>query len=262
VTSDITQQVSQKASLPWKPNELTSWFEVITKGALTLAGLAYCIGLIVVNLHLQKYGYSSLSLFKVSYILAGLWCLLPLGFGLTLILLARQKPAGKKHSVKELAILLLLTASFLMAFIGIAMSFGFTQRWSHLWPMLMGAGTAFIWQEQFNTSGISSRTVYRLILTAMYITTFSTVVYPDIPAEFAGGRPQEIQILVAAPIRALICSAGIPLDSLGQSGPIGFLNESDAAYLLLIPIDSSSQAVSLRKELVSMVRYLPPARKQ
>src|SRR5436190_6454248 len=59
-----------------KPS-LKETLEIASKSLIGLAGLCYVLGLMVVTLHLRRYGLNSLSLSQLHYVTAGVWVLLP-----------------------------------------------------------------------------------------------------------------------------------------------------------------------------------------
>jgi hypothetical protein len=64
-----------------KPS-LKETLEIASKSLIGLAGLCYVLGLIVVAMHLRRYGLNSLSLSQLHYITAGVWVILPVLLGL------------------------------------------------------------------------------------------------------------------------------------------------------------------------------------
>jgi len=64
------------AAASYKPS-LKETLEIASKTLIGLAGLCYVLGLLVVILHLRKYGLNSLSLSQLHYVTAGVWVMLP-----------------------------------------------------------------------------------------------------------------------------------------------------------------------------------------
>ena len=58
--------------------------EVIGKLTLGYLAVAYVLGLLVINVYLNKFNVTSFSLFRLSYIAAGIWASLPILLALTL----------------------------------------------------------------------------------------------------------------------------------------------------------------------------------
>jgi hypothetical protein len=59
--------------------------EMFSKIFLGLAVACFVCGVIVVNLYLREFGFASFSLFRVSYITAGVWTFSPIGFAALLV---------------------------------------------------------------------------------------------------------------------------------------------------------------------------------
>ena len=58
---------------------MKSVIEVFEKAPVIIAGICYITGLLVVSIYLNQFGVSSpISPFRVSYLLAGLWALIPI----------------------------------------------------------------------------------------------------------------------------------------------------------------------------------------
>lgn len=58
--------------------DLKAYLETAGKLAASLGAVCYLTGLFVININLSQYGYFSLSLLNVRYILAGVWAFIPL----------------------------------------------------------------------------------------------------------------------------------------------------------------------------------------
>ncbi len=56
---------------------LKETLEIASKSLIGLTGLCYVMGLLVVTLHLRRYGLNSLSLSQLHYVTAGVWVMLP-----------------------------------------------------------------------------------------------------------------------------------------------------------------------------------------
>jgi hypothetical protein len=69
----------EKPALEEKPTlaKTKDLIEVIGKFTIGIVALCYALGLLVVNLYLSRYGVYSLSLFRLNYIMAGIWVLSP-----------------------------------------------------------------------------------------------------------------------------------------------------------------------------------------
>jgi hypothetical protein len=79
----ITQ--SSPPSLLSYVEKMKNLIELVGKLSIGFVALSYVIGLLVVNIHLNKYGAYSLGIFRLNYISAGMWTLFPVLFPLLLL---------------------------------------------------------------------------------------------------------------------------------------------------------------------------------
>src|SRR5579859_869736 len=70
---------------------ISGLFELGAKAISLSIALTYLIGFFVVAWHLSKYGVSSLSLFHLQYLVAGLWVVLPPAF-VAFLMLTKELP--------------------------------------------------------------------------------------------------------------------------------------------------------------------------
>jgi len=66
--------------------EIASTFEAVTKVSITITAIVYVLGLFVVNIFLNRYGFRNFGLLQLHYIAAGLWLLVPIVLILLLVL--------------------------------------------------------------------------------------------------------------------------------------------------------------------------------
>src|SRR5207253_3041233 len=88
-------------------HSLKDILELASKAVVGFAGLCYILGLIVVTIHLRRYGLNSLTLSQLHYVTAGVWVLLPIVasalfviFGMFVIKSQEERWAGKSKSQK------------------------------------------------------------------------------------------------------------------------------------------------------------------
>lgn len=248
--------------------------ELVGKASLGLLASCYAMGLVVINIHLNNYGVFSLSLLRVSYIIAGLWATVPILFGLGLIysviglvlaldadnadsvlvymfslpraLTESQDALGTKFQGWSMAGSLFLVGGFL-GFIFWQLGIGFQWKW--LLTLLTGSLVAlFILPIHYNFALPRTKTVAELVnrafgavttgfLLVIHIVVFANHVYPSLPSHIGGGQPKTVQLIVENEpnTKKLIEDLGVALQ--GQSGrteDIQLLFVTDEVFIILI----------------------------
>jgi len=257
--------------------------ELIGKGLVFLVGVCYIVGLVIVNLHLNKYGFYSFSLLQINYILAGIWALVPVVAALLIGSAVFDKIAETSESTKQLPkkyrILnwLLLVLSPLYMLIGtIPLYLGGGQfEWAWIYvPTLGGLITFYLvakiysmvivrrYDKELGTRRSNRytfgevRTIFiTLIFFIAYMFVFARTLYREIPSSLGGGRPNLIQVTVKPEDKAYIESIGVGFSDIPyKTNPIELLLSTDRDYILLP--DPKGNAVSVPHDLIKSVIYI------
>lgn len=256
-----------------------------------IGAAAYVLGIIVVNLHLGRYGYHSLGLLEAAFVAAGLWALAPIVMALTLVmsilfmfteakLFARaeasklatpenpQPPPTPLSFWDKISTLLMGVIAWL-AFAGFLI-YLLDVRWTWWWLAAMGLGClsvggillvpAMIGRPSVrgDTLGLASLLAVYCMLLPFYLILFARHVYHTIPPDLGGGGGQQV-VLVAKDEKAqtLLIAVGIRFDKEFRSLPQTLLLATDND-LLLSP--DASPVVRIDSELIAAVVYLRKTR--
>jgi hypothetical protein len=86
----------------------------------------------------------------------------------------------------------------------------------------------------------------------LYSVLFMLYVYPTIPEQFGGGRPQRVSVLFASDASQDPGEIGLPLEPQKQrlSVPLELVHETDSLYVIRLP---NNQIMRIDKDLVSVV---------
>lgn len=213
--------------------------ELASKAIITLVGLCYAIGLVVRNIHLSRYGYYTVGLLELNYIMAGVWALLPMFLGVLLLNLLsflffiddEAKPhlrRGKKAKLTgydifvNVFVSVLLAAGFLLVshrYLALPLS------WGLVGTTLLGilalyflAATAYfsVSPSGFNFSTRLLFATCGIILLGLYLSLFARRHYNDIPSGVGGGRPELVRLVPAEEAKPYLVTLGLRLDGTGN----------------------------------------------
>lgn len=260
--------------------------EFVSKMVLGLIGLSYALGLLVMNLHLYKYGVYSLNLLRLNYVIAGFWALVPvifwsvITFKVTWILLYYSKrfcayyrfppptsgpltPDDKKMiRIEALHVFLAVVATVLI----VKLTVGFRLSW--LQPIAL-AGLLSWLLVHFSLLSI---TVYRatlprvymrilsvsllLLTTITYVLAFALTMYGSINSSLGGGAPKEVIIIFTDDVetKKLLDITGFsffPNSTQTATARILFVTEEE--YILLP--DNKDISLSVPRSSVKAVFY-------
>lgn len=200
--------------------------EFIGKLMLGLAGLSYTLGLIIMNLHLYKYGVYSLNLLRLNYVIAGFWSLVPVIVWLLIavkvswLLLYYNKKFCAFYNLPTLNGSLtrddkkLIRAELLLVFIVVVavilivyFTIGFQLNWLNpivVAGLLSGSIVHLSLTAMTFSRALLSRVYLRVssfilvsLATITYIVAFALAMYGSIPSHLGGGAPKEIIIVFA-----------------------------------------------------------------
>lgn len=215
--------------------ELARAFELVSKVALTMLGLAYALGLVIVNLYLRRFGFFSAGLLRVEYVMAGLLWLALFGVGYLFEVLVRRGATAAKYFwaskrrtkavVRALAGTLVPFVAFL--FILTKIFVDFSARSGRDWQAVLfvfvtpsvflnfGTFLKAGWQQyrQAEADPTVDISVFMIAVQGATLLTFLTyyaqVAYPRIHPSYGGGAPSQVRIIPSGATADLLKKATI-----------------------------------------------------
>jgi hypothetical protein len=265
---------------------LKTTLETAGKFLVGIAGLCYVTGLMVVTLHLSRYGLNSLMLSQLHYVMAGIWALLPIVLAMFLTIAAinsafeeierTEDPLDK--TARRLAKLFskrnrriassVLGSLFAMCF-GLWALLGYAGKtigWSWLVVLPAGAIVAFMlvgvgyglskprsFKDVKSFALSMTVTFFSLLLFFGYLILFTRLSYQDIPWSTGGGGSSQVEFVVAAEVKPQLESVGIRFsDGQNRTESLKLLLATDKEYIV---INLDGKAVSVPADSVKSVLY-------
>jgi len=247
---------------------ISKHIELITKIVIGATASCYAIGILIVNLYFGKYSFYSLSLFRLSYAIAGFWSLATLAFFYissyvfvkeSMIFLKSQKKIIGKVVALFVALIVvsvfLSIGYFMTNILGISLN-----QWWFLFP-LVGSLGIFIMSENVRKlftmvsekkadSDITLNILFGVFLLIAFLVGFSRNLYETIPANLGGGHPQPIKIIVQNEIGIQLQESGIPFQ-------FTIKDSSKIHQSLTMASDTLSLILSTDQELVFFSKKYP-----
>ena len=266
------------------PNSFVALFEPYTKLIFGISAICYASGILVVNIFLGKYGFYSLSLFRITYVLAGFWSIITLSyvsfvinllFGLIFQLFKKDIFLRKRlRFIFEIIIVIIFSFSipeiiaqrldiiFNLAWLGIPIwgAFGILS-FSENFKLF-----TFNWESTIGNPDSIFKTLWSITYIVMYIVALSTSIYETIPSRLGGGRPQPIQIGITKKIQPIFAYQKMPLTNLTKDSTM--LNDAsfitDTIHLLLLSDkelifgmkNNEKQAFSVNRDDIKFIKYV------
>lgn len=226
--------------------------ENISQTFLSLSATSYVLGIVIVNLYYGKYGFSSLSLFKVNYIIAGVWSLIVLAFFLFIIYTSlsyykqsvntQTKPL-KRAGIIIFSIIEIIIFGSIGYYIAIILGFSMSIKWAWI-PITGIIGLyitfdnirVFINQMWKKDSDYTTNMLTGVLILTTYFVLFSHYLYETIPITLGGGKPQLVILSVQTNIKEQLYEDGFPLLTIYKDSSetnVSITNVSDTLLLLL-----------------------------
>lgn len=272
-------------------SQLKDAAELIGKFIVGLLGVSYIAGLLVVNIYLNRYGTFSVNLFRINYLSAGIWALLPVLAllavlislcGASLLVISHFKPNRVAPRAKEdwfglalLAVVLIFcTVSFFLFALELVVA-GMT--WEPRWIRLIApssitaayfiiAYALLVLKKQKTLARNHAVASFALTLIGViflflsYLVEFSINAYGLIPSHLGGGRPTVVRLLldVEPDTKYALSSYGIVFQkdsSQTENVHLIFLTEEEC--ILLIHRNGIYQSLNIRRDMVQAVYRAP-----
>lgn len=284
-----------KENIPASLNTYHPLVESFSKFAFILVGLCYGIGMIIVNMNLSQYGFYSLNLFRVNYILAGIWAFITLLWCYGLIFVIEKMIEKQfKPKITLLKIIPFVFSVSIYAWTIYYLAISFKINVSEIgWlngctTLFYGTLTVLVWsltveaflkkrtkvlsdsgnpfQYQLDKYKFAISLVYRSVLIFVFLFNFGKYIYGHIPIEVGGGQPKQIVIIPKPNATNYLMLSGIEFQMLSLSSdsssqkiayskPQKLLLANEKEYIILVSKDSLSYAASIDINLVEMILY-------
>lgn len=272
----MTEPAVCEAAKPIYEN-LTSWrdaIETTTKGLVVFVGLAYVIGLFVLNMHVRRYGMHYLGFLQIEYVMAGILWLFLTAVMFSWVLLNKKllkdawsividkawKDKGWKarasgmlaltiYAPFQLAVSLSIPAWILFIVSGGTVDFYSWEMIKILLYLLSGCIGIFnivsearkIFKKDGSSTGRSRAdnflfTFFYVALFFSGISRYSTNAFPKLASVFGGGSGQKLQFIIKKDNVDTISTLGWSVDQGSRLiGPFGVILESPDSFLLSMP---------------------------
>ncbi len=263
--------------------------EAASRIVVGLIGLAYVIGLLILNLHVRKYGIYYLNFLQIEYVMVGmLWaCLVGSMYCLLIAIFGRARQIYKTRERKAIfenivyLLLTLLVAYTCLVFVLNVLTEAETVRYSGYWKILgvlflsaigvFNVGSKVI---ELRTHLLSERAqrdkhskfaqffdiFYMTVLLVVILGIYSNSVFPKISATFGGGKPQKAQFLIKTDRMETVKTMGLELQGdTPRVGPLEVVFEASDFFLIIPPqgfTNDKIKAIRLNKDLIDAAFYL------
>ncbi len=213
------QPVAKAEQLDVTPAKFKDLVEVLGKAVLYIGAFCYAVGILVESLYLGSFGVYHVSLFRFTYVFAGLWALLLFAmpvFPISTFLAQWELNKSVKHGPTYLLVFLWLIVAilgvggfiievFLMGLSGIEINSMLNLTALSAISIILGLITYSSFHKDkkkehykvlfhFNfLTGLLS-----LVSFLIFLGLFSTHIFPQISARLGGGKPLTVQLLLEA----------------------------------------------------------------
>lgn len=276
---------------PPAPSNVSNWeniknvVEVIGKVSLGFLAFSYVVGLIVVNIYLSKFGVYSLSIFRVNYISAGIWLIIPVfltlfyAFSIFSLLLWSSKKWRDRISDNYLvpvtftdnrkglvfgALILLPTLGIIFVWqpvYSLSQNIGFLNAFLTLvYVLIVTFFSILAISYSMERSDFLARLIRCSIIMvvwgcyfALYINLFAHNIYGKIPSYLGGGSPKKAQLILdeEAKIKNQLESLGVVFGDNFITTNVQILSATDSEYILVIESKDVEGRVQLKGLTIS-----------
>lgn len=280
---NIDEEVTVRA--PVEAPSFARTKDIVDLGGKIIIGvlaLCYVLGLLVVNLHLSRYGIYSLSLFRINYVIAGIWVLMPIILilvllGSTYILIRiiphakdsapklyefgprNQGPEGKRQSQRLMTfiavgiLLILFLASLALAVGSIRTLIKDFGQWKEIvgttYVICFALFTFFAISAKATATGKSLILSFAFfvvsILLLVHTIIFAKAFFPHIPSYLGGGSTKTVQLLLKLEDKdkQFFQSSGVEFnENSNQTKDLQLLFANENEYIFLVKSDEFPDA--------------------
>lgn len=250
--------------------------EQIFKIATALVALTYVFGVVVLNIHLGRYGYHSLGLLQLDYVAAGFWSLAPITMAGLLVFIVFyvfaesylfMEKDNSKHTdwsdkIKNILVALILWGLIVFLIFWL-LGVNLTWHWlvAGIIGFFVGAGLVFLPimiaedTEEKHRILAGVMLIWCIVVLPFYLIHFGRFVYQTIPDVWGGGRGTEV-VLIAKDdgSRVLIESVGVQFVDARKSVPVRLIWATEKE-IVIVPAQQQLGGVKLDNSLVIAVVY-------
>jgi hypothetical protein len=251
--------MSDKSLINWRA--LKEALEVSGKTLIGFVGLCYVLGILVVTVHLRRYGLNSLSFSQLHYVTAGAWALVPIALVSGVIAAVASIVKLSDYVSSTIG----WTLGIVLSIAGyIASSFGVIGGWVN-WIFVPFVGVLALsivaWLAYKLAEGGASKSEFpkivgavllAVLLSLLYISLFAQRTYENIPWTTGGGGASQVQMIIATDAKPYLESMGIKFSNQNQTESLKLLLNTDKDYVV---INANGKAVSIPFETVKSVLY-------
>src|SRR5262245_56150992 len=246
------------------------FLEIVAKVAVGLSVACYLIGFIVVNTHLNRFGYYSVSLVSAQYLTAGIWALAPLMLGWFFVLFTFKDEV--ELSIKTQVSIVWLVMIYICPALAFLVLLLLSEQISMLriglrWIVMIVVGffislpavAFFRWLTPLESLSkmwalTASLAFIVCVLNLAYLINFSRSLYGEIPGTWGGGRPRVVRILVKSEGKEDLTTVGVNfLQGSNVSEQMRLLVATDKEYVLLTR--SGDRLVSIQSDAIQAISY-------
>jgi hypothetical protein len=291
--NDKNAEVATAASGPTS-RSISTWrepIEIASKVLVAFIGLSYVIGLLILNLHVRKYGIFYLNFLHVEYVTVGiLWiCLVAWVSFLMVSIFHRCKQIWATRNSKEarehvlFLVLTLFVGYSTVWYVLMVLTASSDQRlpfsvdWKMLGVLLFGAAGAFNIGIKLNDLAKYFRSeraktnraykfflgydvLYYIVLLVVGLSTYAGYAFPRISPTFGGGKPQRAEFLIKKDRIDTVKSIGLQVPAEGlKVGPLEVVFEASDFFLIKPPQGFANvdvKAIRLNKDLIDAAFYI------
>lgn len=247
------RQIERKNQTTWvRLSNLTEMLKALTG----LVIVVFFFGLLVVSFRMRQYGYIGVDIVKARYIGAGLLYLFSLSIPLFVCLVIEKGVSLEKELSRIQRIKLDLAAIVSLVIFGWMLSGLLHVSTGGVIPFLLWFVANYLLSgailEEVRKPFPSIDQVWPLLYVLLSVWAFAVFVYPYIPSSFAGGKAENVRLMLGASVD----TRGLPFQMEEEyTQNLRLLDTNVESYLLLIDYNGKDKLFELDKDLVKGVIY-------
>lgn len=259
-----TSETRNATSLQDNLLNLGDFIKNLGNALLSMVGLTYACGFIIINLHLNRYGIYDFSILNARYVYTGFFfivlCLMALSGGRVL---ERNLSKSQLSGILKLWILvrelLIQSGLFTLAVSALVIVVEDIKILSvfpiNIWfnvAILTFASQIWIIKRLPSQNPLLSYPTSSIVTFLILASIFSTIYYPVLPFSLGGGRPTPIQLIIDGE-KASFTKQVFDVKTNNISEVIYLLEQSPDMYYVLVKVDDKSDAyksVQIDKSLI------------